>query len=221
LANPVVVVTLAGASAFLATWLAQNTFYREFGVDPEEVGLSYPETLTRAGAGLIAQLVPILAVTLSLYWLLNYLEPRLSRSHLDVDQSRRENATAVVVACVLVAPLALLILLPWSYRESAEQVKAGRNFRPASNLWDARNNWAGLHVERVYVSWIDGTKRGYDFGTEEVMYLGRASGVAVFYDRSRNRTVRVPEDSVVIERVDRSRSPESMGPGGEPNTMTP
>jgi hypothetical protein len=52
----------------------------------------------------------------------------------------------------------------------------------------------------VSVSWINEMHAAYDFGDNEVMYLGRADGIAVFFDASARRTVRVPEDEVVIER---------------------
>jgi hypothetical protein len=104
------------------------------------------------------------------------------------------------------AGLALLIMVFWmplSYTSDANGVRNNRdNLRPAglSSPFQIITNPLGIRVEPVRVSWVDETHAAYDFGTHEVMYLGRADGIAVFFDATNHQTVRVPESDVVIER---------------------
>lgn len=52
------------------------------------------------------------------------------------------------------------------------------------------------------VSWIDEAReKVYDFRGRDVVYLGRAHGIAVFYDPANEQTVQVPDSTIVIERA--------------------
>jgi hypothetical protein len=107
-----------------------------------------------------------------------------------------------VVGFILVALPILLVWMPRTYSNDTARVRDGKSIRPAGLSTPHRiiTNPLGLRVEPVRVSWIDDTHAAYDFGSNQVMYLGRADGTAVFYDRRNERTVRVPENNIVIER---------------------
>ena len=189
--NPVIMVSLIGASAFFVSRLAQTSFYGEFGLEPQDVGLSYTETLSRAAAGLIVALLVFVAITL-VWWL--YLRYVAARPRNAREQRRLVRGAAFVFASML---LILVYALPSGYVQLAEDVKDGNALRGIT--WRFLENPLGLRVERVHVSWIDDMEPAYDFGSDEVMYLGRASGVAAFFDPRTQRTVRVPDSAIVIE----------------------
>jgi hypothetical protein len=194
LSNPVVIVSLFGALAFFVTRLAQTSFYSRFGLDPEDVGLTYTETLTRAAAGLLLLLLFVGVIVLLMWLNASWGTPRTAQ-----ERRRQFRYAAVTTAFLLIS--ILILTLPPTYQNRAEDVKDGKAVRPAGITWRIFENPFGLRVERVHVSWIDKTNAAYDFGPGEVMYLGRARGVAVFFDprEGKQRTVRVPDGGIVIE----------------------
>ena len=197
LANPVVVISLIGAAAFVGTRLAQTTFYSRFGLEPEDVGLTYTETLTRAAVALVVLCVVPVFIALIVWSIIRLYaspEPRVSRRSALMRQAF--SALAGAAAVLLVAFVAD------TYKARALDVKNGMPMRPAGITWDFIENPLALRAERVGVSWIDDTKEGYAFDKGDVMYLGRAAGVAVFYDPHSDRTVRIPDTGSVIERRD-------------------
>lgn len=192
--SPVAVVTWLGVFAYFVTRSGQTSFYSRFGVEPEDVGLGYAETLSRAAVGLL--LILLVAGTYSLFLAL------VPRFILGVRPAGLGTFARSVVGFLLVALPILLLWMPHTYSRDAARVRDGKSMRPAGLSTPRRiiTNPLGLRVEPVRVSWIDETHAVYDFGRTEVMYLGRADGTAVFYDPRSQRTVRVPENNIVIER---------------------
>ena len=182
---PVVVVSWLGAAAYVVTRDAQTSFYSKFGLEPEDVGLGYAQTLSRAAP---------LFVLVVLFVLLGRLAA----------VSRRRAPGPVVAAIVLGALLVLALWMPWAYTRDAHRVKERKPLRPAGLSTPGRlaTNPLGLRAEPVRVVWIDKGHAAHDFGSGEVMYLGRAEGNAVFFDPEHRQTVHVPESDIVIERAD-------------------
>lgn len=195
--SPVVVATWVGVFAYFVTRSGQTSFYSRFGVEPEEVGLGYAETLSRAAVGLL--LILLVAGTYSLFLAIG------PRFHSGIRWGERLGlgvfARSAVGFMLVLLPI-LLVWMPHAYSDDAIQVRNGMRIRPAGLSTPGRiiTNPLGLRVEAVRVSWIDDTQTAYDFGSSQVMYLGRADGTAVFYDPRNERTVRVPENNIVIER---------------------
>jgi hypothetical protein len=183
--NPVVVVSWIGALAYLVARSAQTSFYSKFGVEPDDVGLGYADTLSRA-AGLLLLLSLLAALVLTVA--------------AAVGSVRMLAVPAVGIALVLL--LVLAIWMPAAYTRDARDVKDGKALRPPGLSTPLRvvTNPLGLRVEPVRVSWIGEAKAAYDFGRGEVMYLGSADGTAVFFDPRNRRTVRVPAGDVVVTR---------------------
>jgi hypothetical protein len=203
-ANPVVVVTWIGALAYFVTRAAQTSFYSKFGLEPEDVGLGYAEALSRAAVALLL-LILLGASTLILMKILTSAakarEPAERRA--EGEPLRIGPIRWSVVEFSIFTLLILAVWMPPTYTRDAHSVKEGKSLRPAGLSSPLRliRNPLGLRVESVHVSWIDEERAAYDFGNRRVMYLGRSSGTAVFFDPTQNKTVRVPEGNIVIERT--------------------
>lgn len=221
---PVVLVSLLGAIAYVVTRLSQTSFYSKFGVEPEDVGLSYEQTLTRAAPSLLILSLVAGLVTLGFWELVFRRILRRPRSPVEKSmpstlgplpppphgRARRRFSAWIAdhslmwsaVQFTTVALLVLAIWMPFAGDFKANDVKEGRTVRPAglSTIHRLITNPLAIRVERVRVSWIDEMKAVYDFSSSDVMYLGRADGVAVFVDPRNDRTIHVPDSSIVIER---------------------
>lgn len=196
--SPVAVASWLGVFAYFVTRLGQTSFYSKFGLEPEDVGLGYAETLSRAAVGLLSILLVAGTYTL--------VVGLLQRLYFGAPRGERRGpigsfAMSVFYFMLIALPI-LLLWMPHSYSGDADRVRDGKSVRPAGVSSPLRiiTNPLGLRVEPVRVSWIDDTHAAYDFGRNEVMYLGHADGIAVFFDPRNQRTVRVPENNIVIER---------------------
>jgi hypothetical protein len=200
--NPVVVVTLIGAFAYLITRIAQTSFYNKFGVDPEDVGLSYSATLSRAALGLIVVLLAALVLTT----FTTFVGPKVAvEEPPDAEAGRRRigPSASVLLASFTVALVLLAIWWPLVYSYDATDVLHGKRLRPT--LLGIYRNPLGLRAEVVHVAWIDPTHARYKFFVKSkpkrVVYLGSAGGIAVFFDPTNQQTVRVPQNDIVIGRT--------------------
>lgn len=199
--NPVVVVSLIGAGAYFVTRLAQTSFYSNFGLEPEDLGLGYTETLSRAAAGLLL-LVLVAAIYTAALALVTHFATVENPAQRGMRLPRFKLSPWRVIEFISLALLFLAAWMPFVYAGDADSVREGNALQPAGVTWGIFKNPLGLRAEPVHVSWIDDKQGRYDFGSkqEEVMYLGRANGIAVFFDPRKNRTVRVPDSEIVIER---------------------
>jgi hypothetical protein len=171
------------AIAYFVSRLGQTSFYSRFGLEPDDVGLGRVETLTRAAVWLVL----IAFVPLALALLASVFNRSIAKWVL----------TAVLGALLFSLPF----WVPHAYKHDANCVEAGKAVRPAGLSTPLRiiTNPLGLRAEPVQVQWIDGTSPPYDFGGEKVMYLGRAGGIAVFFDPRTEQTVRAPQNDILIK----------------------
>jgi hypothetical protein len=194
--NPVFVLSLIGALAYFVARSAQTSFYNSFGVEPEDVGLGYTETLIRAAWALLALIIVVGAISFVLLHPWRY-------DKLRGKQERIGPWARWVGASTIFSLLVLAGGVPFGYDYPVDDVKNGEPVNPPGLALSAIprfiTNPLGLRVVKVHVSWIDEMHPAYDF-RDEVMYLGRANGIAVFFDPTKTRTVRVPESHIVIER---------------------
>lgn len=191
-ANPVFIVSVIGALAYFVARSAQTSFYSKFGLEPEDVGLGYAETLSRAAWGLLALTLAVGAIVLALL--------RPWRYHPGSERERIGPFARWVSASTIASLLVLALWTPFAYDFKAEDVKDGDPVRPPglSTAYRLVTNPLGVRVIKVHVSWIDEMHAAYEF-RGEVMYLGRADGIAVFFDPRTQRTVRIPQSDIVIE----------------------
>jgi hypothetical protein len=193
LANAVFLVSSIGAFAYFVSRAAQTSFYSKFALEPEAVGLGYAETLSRAAPALLV-LTSIVGLIASL-WVRPW---RRGQPH----RKRRSGPWArLVIASIVCSLLVLAVWMPFAYDRRADDVKKGKPVRPPGLSTPLRlvTNPLGLRVVPMLVSWTDETRAAYDF-RGEVMYLGRADGIAVFLDPTNQRTVHVPQNDIVLER---------------------
>jgi hypothetical protein len=190
-ANPVVVVTWLGAVAYFVARAGQTSFYSKFGLEPEDVGLGYAQTLSRAAVGLLLILLfgSFMAAVVS-----RLSEAAAIQRDQPVPPDARGSATLprrigpVTVWAVEAASMVLVLMalfIPPAYTSDAHHVKDGKSLRPAGLSSPLRllENPLGLRVEPVHVSWVDKAQQAYDFGGQRVMYLGHADGFAAFFGR--------------------------------------
>jgi hypothetical protein len=181
LKSPTAVIGGLVAVAYFVSRLGQTSFYSKFGLEPDDVGLGRTETLTRSAVWLV--LIALVPAALAVFgW------------------AAKRSTVKWVIAAGLVSIVALPIWVPQAYRHDADCVEDGKAVRPAGLSTPLRiiTNPLGLRAEPVRVAWINGGSTGYDFGTENVIYLGRADGTAVFFDPRTKQTVRVPQNDVVV-----------------------
>ena len=193
-ANPVVVVSFIGALAYFVSRAAQTSLYSKFGLEPEDVGLGYAETLSRAAWGLLALTVVVGSIALAWVRPWRYDEP-------GGKPQRIGPFARWVLGSALCSIAVLAVWMPFVYDLKAKDIEDGKPLRPPglSTAYRLVTNPLGLRALPVHVSWIDETHPAYDF-RNEVEYLGRADGIAVFFDPTSQQTVRVPESDIVIER---------------------
>lgn len=170
------------AIAYFVSRLGQTSFYSKFGLEPDEVGLGRTETLTRSAVWLV--LIALIPIALALLgWVFKRPMGRW------------------VVTAALGALVSLPFWVPHAYKHDADCVQAGKAVRPAGLSTPLRiiTNPLGLRAEPVQVDWLGGMSPAYDFGSEKVMYLGRAGGTAVFFDPRTKQTVRVPQSDILFK----------------------
>lgn len=196
LGNAVVVVSLVGGLAYVAVSVGQAAFYDRFGVDAAEVGLGYADTLTRGGRVLL----PVVVLALFIFAMIagRFSLPRIEGAGL----------VALLVLLMFSLLVYVTIGLPVQYARKADAVARGKELRPEiDRLLAVVLNPLGIRAERVRIEWTrrEG-EQPYRFSSTEVIYLGRADGVAVLFDVVAKRTVRVPDSEVIIVR----ESPEDQ-----------
>lgn len=200
--NPLVVVSLVGAVAYFIARLGQTSFYHRFEVEPEDVGLAYSETLSRAAVGLlIVSIVAAIYVWIASHFREDVYDPTAVRQPSG-EYVSPPSYTGVALGFAVVALGVLAVWLPITYPRRADDVKDGKALHPGGITYRVIKNPLALRAEPVRVRWIDDKAKGrYAFGSGEVMYLGAANGVAVFYDPrpEKRQTVRVPDSDIVID----------------------
>lgn len=163
-------------------------FYGEFGLDPEDVGISYAATLARALPGFLIIAVPGAVVV--------YVFARTQR-----DRSERIG-TGVALGITTLGFL-IFVTIPDLARSQADEVKKGNELRATGHRLSRASfrNLLGLNVREIEVVWRDKHKRPVKLGST-LMLLGSAADVYYLYSKEHNRTVRLPRDLVIAYEPD-------------------
>lgn len=208
-AHPVQAITIAGAVTYAFVRASLARFYGRFGVDPEDVGLGYAEVLTRAVLGLafgyaVLVVLGFLAIALGVGF-----AGEIGRSA--EARAARWAGPTFKVWLVLALPV-LGVLLPFRAEALGDDVVDGREVRPFrleeyraalsfGNAFGTGNNPFGIRAEVVEVeAAAPGTTSPLAACQCALIYLGRSDGIAVLYDATNGRTLRIPDSDVVIVR---------------------
>jgi hypothetical protein len=199
--NFIATIGLLGLVFYLLLYIAYVAFYGQFGVEPNEVGLDYRETVSR-GVGaipMILSLVFVVVLGLGAIYGLWWAFLRLARFVGLVP--RRASLLAPfrdVVAFATVYGLAggvifVIVFIATGVPDDAAHVKAG-------GIIESRDFYQPYSAERASLSVIGGgaPKRIQEATRHELRYLGAAHGVFVLYDVDAQRTIQVPTSLVVL-----------------------
>lgn len=195
--NPVVVVSLVGALVYVATRLGQVSFYGEFGLDPEDVGIGYAETLTRAAAAIL----PLVLLTIWVGAMATRVIGERGRTWVvQLVRERRAGFAALSVLFLFGTFVYAVFGLPVQYARIAADVQSGDT--PALDprrIGPQLTNPLGIRAERVRVTWIEQGEAPYKLDEGQAfVYLGHANGLTALYDLKYRRTVRVPDTSIAV-----------------------
>jgi hypothetical protein len=197
--NPLVVVTLAGLIVYASVRNSYTIFFRRFGLEPEDVGLSYTEILNRT-AVILAVLVVVSAV------------PALATAALWVIFSRGDRPVLYGALTVITAVFALsaLFIVTWGLRDSAitlrNAVSRGEPGPETAQL--------GLRVRPVEIAWVGDAPAGLgDLASHRLMLLGETGGTTILYDADASRTIRIPSGEVVVSTL--LGEPNGAGSSGD------
>jgi lysylphosphatidylglycerol synthetase-like protein (DUF2156 family) len=180
--NPLPAATIAGALAFVTLRGGVVFFYREFGVEPEEVGLAYQDVLVRA--------LPVLVIAAGVAALIYLIQKFVGR----------RLAFLPWLLAVIAFAIYLLLLANSVYR-ALDRVRDGLSTRRG---WTV--NPLGIRAEAVEVEWLsDDTpmvvERCDEIAQDEAkrcawVFLGRANGTTVLFEATNDRTVRLPDSKL-------------------------
>jgi hypothetical protein len=218
-------------------------FYSQFGVQPEEVGLTYAQLLAQSAAAYLALFLLLAAgalvaffcialaeaiVTALLRWCyraavkrkapINVID-RLARWTQDYKGAVRWAlfpASYVALAYFVVAAGSF-----WSQsRELALDLQQGTSINRTFDItsWHSvlrlYNNLLSLRADQVTVFETNAAGSGLSLQSRQALfYLGQASGTAIFYDSATKETLRVPASGLVICR------PQTGGSCVEPESF--
>jgi hypothetical protein len=200
-------LTVLGLVVFVALRIPYTSFYRPLGVEPEEVGLTYTDTLERAAVGLVVlgvSWVVFVAIHVGASLALDVFKGGAARAvarargkpptdwRIGFDLVGSSSSYAVVVAVGL-----LFALLPYTANELSGDVRRGEAISPRA--FD-RDNPLGLRALPARVQWLAETN-AQPIGSQQIFYLGQADGVTVLFQPSSDEVIRVPSGSVVVRLV--------------------
>jgi hypothetical protein len=181
--NAVVILTLAGAGFYTALRVAHQTFYRTFGLTPEDVGLGYGEALARA-AGLAFYLsLAALSIGFSIFKVRDLFFTGAWGRFFRVQWA----------ALLMTIILGFVVFLAGQARSAANDVRSGHNVRPYFFLD------TGIHAERATITWLGDAPRPLaDVPTHRLMFMGESGGSVVLYDVDVKRSIRIPSSNVGV-----------------------
>jgi hypothetical protein len=194
-ANPLILLTIAGAGFYAAVRFGQTTFYARLGLTPQDVGLGRIETLTLA-IGLAFYLVLFAAILVGVPTLLTWVALRVGRVGLwPAGPPRFARATLIAVVLFFSVSTGFFSIV-WFWGQAtaaANDVEAGKPVR-LSFLSDT-----GIHAEKARITWIgDAPEALTDLSTHDLMFLGQSVGTVVLYDVDDKQSVRIPSSNVAV-----------------------
>ena len=178
--NPVLVLTIVGASFYVALRFAHQAFYRPLGLTPEDVGLGYGEALGRAAG------IAFYATAFSIVFLVPALRLR-----------RRGHPLMPFLLWLYITPLLTVLIAMWRLTALyADDVQDGKTVHPVF-LIDT-----GVRAEKADISWTEEPPKGMkSVPRHRLMYLGESEGSVVLYDVDAKRSLRIPSSSVAVSIV--------------------
>jgi hypothetical protein len=203
--NPIIAATLVGVLIFAAVRLVEVSFYGEFGIRPEEVGLGYKETL-QLSTGFVALVVLCAALLMTAalgvcfaWWIVIKVLRLIHVVRRTVRCFPRGSDFAAFCA-VYGTAAAVVIVGVWQAVAAtgyARSAKKGHKHEPGV--------FGGLLVTPAHVTWFAG-KPPNDLrqaARGKLMYLGKAQGAYVLYSVKLKETIEVPTNAAVIS-IDKS-----------------
>jgi hypothetical protein len=196
------VLSLLAASALALLRNGYVTFYSQYGVRPEDVGLGQQDLLTGVlrfcVAGSLERLVFIVVTGVAVWWGVAKFcttSKRFKRL-IPATRGRAFAAVAIYLSILLVGLLASsLYWLPVDQDKAERAVSEYRSVHPS----DLR--FLMIQADPAYVTWARTSPelRPSDFPVEtiKVMYLGHRENMAVVVD-PKGSTWRVPTDKALI-----------------------
>lgn len=160
-------------------------FYGRLGIDPNDVGLTYADTLARSVSFLIACFIVFVAFRMVQV-----------ATHLAWPMYRTTTTSRFLAAVAVLMVLAFLAGLLRGGEVSAQAVQAGR---PLTRAW---LGFGGL--VRADSATVEPVGKPGDSPAAErlrgrrLLYLGQAGGTVVLYDAAAQRAVYVPTSTVIL-----------------------
>jgi hypothetical protein len=199
--NPTLLIALTTVVLFAVARLPTETFYSEFGVRPEDVGLNSVQVMLQGSTILLGFSILLclacVAAFFSLFWI---------ASLVAVSGTAPLGRVLKTMLRLSLAPVLLLtvVLAPWLLINVAsgqsDEVREGKGISPGLYPWRA---------EPVNVTWRGHAGKSLP-GCTQLFYLGEANNRVALYDAARNTTYRIHTEDIEIEfPLDcPSRSPE-------------
>jgi hypothetical protein len=226
--NPLGTLTLLGVVLYGLLRVCAVRFYSQFGVQPEEVGLSYAQLLAQSAAAYLALFLLLVlgigALLLGLELLKLIATAVLRRAYSAAVRRKapsevihrlagwaRDSEGAVkwvVMAGAWTASAYFLVAAASFWNQSRELAKDLQQGTSISGSFDITSwgsvlrlfkNPLGLRADRVTA--IETGAPGSVLNLRSrtsLFYLGQASGTAVFYDSQEKETIRVPASGLLI-----------------------
>ena len=185
-------------------------FYGGLGVDPNDVGLTYADTLARS-IGFLIYCSVVLAYTLVAALTLKTISRLIWRIHPATKHRRTyvPPGALLTVGVPVIVTVSLIVASLWVVLDRAEhaarRVQAGRQL-PRSGL-------LGASVIRADLATVEPAgKRGESPAAERLqgrrlLYLGQSGGTVVLYDAAIQRAIYVPASSIVLQVANCSTKP--------------
>jgi hypothetical protein len=191
---------IAVLGGFLLVSLAKtgmNWFYARFNVTPEEVGLSQTSILFQTAATAIVVLTGSALAGLGISVAATRVARRGNRVSAGPPSLRsliREPRVAKRAA--LIALVVLFGYFAWGVETAEQSIARIQSGNSTSSQMFAHGEIVAWCVD----VWWDNPRLNEEFGgppVRRLVFLGQASGIAVFYDATTRRTIRVPVSGVV------------------------
>jgi hypothetical protein len=179
---------VAASIIFGAFYLALRLFYGSLGVSPEEVGWDLQSV--------VLHFAPVFLLVLLIVWgIRTRAHSRSTGSPNESDARRQTRWTTLATSAFIACAVAAFAAIGWATM-FANDVKRG------VALSASIDRMFPVTAQCVTVNWLDSdvAPAAADGLRDEhpVLYLGRAGGIAVFYDFDADIPIRVPAGLVLI-----------------------
>jgi hypothetical protein len=194
-----VVLALAALVIYGYLSICYDGFYRELGVDPGDVGLSYAAILARSSGFVIGGCVIILWFAPVLFRGPDPLHPAVMRNPT---MARRINTASRLLAAAVVTTMFLQVFV--SADDAARDVKAGKPVRPVRPPVPGMSIpliILAIHADPATVEpagQLGASPAAERLRGRRLLYLGQAGGTVVFYDVAAQQAVYVPGSSIIL-----------------------